>query len=449
MREVVRNVLGVSISVLVASAVVPGSALLGASAATTATISGTVTDGTLPLPGIDVTAYRLVAGTWTAVGSFASTGPDGTYTIDGLDDGTYRVGFEDLLNADFAPEFYDDAATISAAANVATSTAAPAPPVDAILEPASRIRGTVTGPGGPLTDPVVVTAYQLVGGSWQPVAADPTTTRNSGAYDLGGLRGGTYRLGFRDTSGDLAIEFSGDAATVDEAGDVTVLAGDTSLGNDAVLAAGGHITGRVTNGAGAPVAATVVAYRKVATAWRPVTTTLAGLDGTYDLAQLAGGAYRVGYTFGAIREFWNDKGTLDVAQDVTVAPGALTAAGRNAVLIAGEHDPRTTPPAPQVPAPAPQAPTAAKAVTNSKLPHVVGKPRVGRTLRVSSGAWSPSIVSWKVQWLADGRIIKKANKMKFEVTPKQVGKRISVRITASAAGYQSTTVTTASTGKVR
>jgi 5-hydroxyisourate hydrolase-like protein (transthyretin family) len=442
MRKVVRNVLGVSISVVVASTVLPGSALTGASAVGTATISGHVTDGTVDLPDIDVTAYQLVAGTWTAVGAFTSTDVDGTYTIDGLDDGTYRVGFQDLAAADFAPEYYDDAATLATATNVATSTATPATAVDAVLAPASRIRGNVTGPDGPAAG-VAVTAYELVGGAWQPADADPVSTGSNGSYDLGGLRAGTYRIGFRDTFGNLAVEFYDDAPTVDEA--VGIVVDGDAPNVDAALVPGGHITGRVTNGAGAPLAATVVAYRRVGAAWKSVATTQAGLDGRYDVAQLPAGSYRVAFASGAIREYWNDKGAIDAAQDVAIAAGALTAAGRDAVLIAGEHD---TLPAP-APAPAPQAPPAIKSVTNTKLPHVIGKALVGRTLRLSSGAWTPSTVGWKVRWLANGKAIKKATRTTLKVTRKQLGKKISARIVASARGYQSGTVTTRPTGRVR
>jgi hypothetical protein len=448
MRKVVRNVLGVSISVLVASTVLPGSALTSASAVGTATISGVVTDGVDPVPDIDVTAYQLVAGTWTAVGSFGLTGPSGDYTIDGLDDGTYRVGFQDLVAADFAPEFYTNKATIQDADPVATSTTLPATAVNAVLEPASRIRGTVTGPDG-LAAGVAVTAYEQVGGVWQPAAADPVSTASNGSYDLGGLRAGTYRIGFRDTFGGLAIEFydaDDGAPTVDEALGVEVLEGGDAPNINATLVPGGHITGRVTNGAGTPLAASVVAYRKVGAAWKSVATTQAGLDGRYDVAQLAAGTYRVGFASDAIREFWNDKGTIDAAQDVEIAAGALAAAGRDAVLIAGEHD---TKPAP-APVPAPQAPPVVKAVTNTKLPHIIGKAVVGRTLRLSSGAWTPSTVGWKVRWLANGKAINhKATRTSFKVTRKQLGKKITARIVASARGYQSVTVTTRPTGRVR
>ena len=74
------------------------------------------------------------------------------------------------------------------------------------------------------------------------------TTIGDGSYDLRGLDGGNYRLMFEDWgAGTYLAEYYNDKANLDAADDVRVTAGSTTAGIDAVLAAGGHITGSVTN----------------------------------------------------------------------------------------------------------------------------------------------------------------------------------------------------------
>ena len=80
------------------------------------------------------------------------------------------------------------------------------------------------------------------------------TPTQHGDYNLGGLKAGTYRIGFRDdSSGNYLEEFWNDQPDVESATDIVVGAGDTVGGKDAVLAPAAHITGRLTNAAGTPL----------------------------------------------------------------------------------------------------------------------------------------------------------------------------------------------------
>ena len=72
------------------------------------------------------------------------------------------------------------------------------------------------------------------------------STRNDGTYELGGLRAGTYRVGFDSISGGYMPEFWDDAVTVETATDIVLGASSTATNRDARLAAGSHITGTVT-----------------------------------------------------------------------------------------------------------------------------------------------------------------------------------------------------------
>ena len=82
----------------------------------------------------------------------------------------------------------------------------------------------MTGPDGEPVGDIEVAAYtQVTDGSgtrWEPVSWGYTDV--SGAYVIGGLRAGAYRLGFHDYTGNHAPEFYDDEPTVLEAVDVAV-----------------------------------------------------------------------------------------------------------------------------------------------------------------------------------------------------------------------------------
>ena len=83
------------------------------------------------------------------------------------------------------------------------------------------------------------------------------------------------------------------------------------------------------------------------------------------------------------------------------------------------------------------------------VPKVRGTLKVGKTIAVAKGTWTPSTVTLKYQWLANGTKIKKATKSKFTITRPQLGKRLQVRITASAPGLTTKIVTTKPSAKIR
>lgn len=93
-----------------------------------------------------------------------------------------------------------------------------------------------------------------------------------------------------------------------------------------------------------------------------------------------------------------------------------------------------TPPAPQPP-------------VNTVLPVITGTPRQGQTLSVSTGTWEGSPHLFHYQWKADGQGIFAAVTATHVLQPEQVGKTITVDVTADNPGG-STTVTTAPTTAV-
>ena len=75
---------------------------------------------------------------------------------------------------------------------------------------------------------------------------------------------------------------------------------------------------------------------------------------------------------------------------------------------------------------------------------ISGKPKVGKTLAVSKPAYSAAgkaaALKVKYQWTANGKAIKGATKTKLKLTKALKGKKVTVKITFSKAGYKSRTL---------
>lgn len=200
-----------------------------AEAAPPSRIKGVVTADGVPLPNVEVTTWAVVAGAWVSMDSDV-TGLDGKYNVGKLDDGTYRVRFDDLTGA-YATEFHLDASRIEDAEDVqlVDGTGMRTLP-DPDLQSAAHVLGTVTGGDGKALSGAEVTAYVVQGAAWASFRT--VLTGADGSYDLGGLPGGDYTLGFRDPVSGVT-EYWNDQEALGDAGTVTV---PTSERHDAQLA---------------------------------------------------------------------------------------------------------------------------------------------------------------------------------------------------------------------
>lgn len=80
---------------------------------------------------------------------------------------------------------------------------------------------------------------------------------------------------------------------------------------------------------------------------------------------------------------------------------------------------------------------------------IAGRARVGRVLTARPGTWSPSGVTFRYQWLRDGRPIPRATKSRYLLRRVDRGHRIRVVITGSRYGYLSAVKRSPSTVRVR
>lgn len=74
---------------------------------------------------------------------------------------------------------------------------------------------------------------------------------------------------------------------------------------------------------------------------------------------------------------------------------------------------------------------------SAKNPSTRGTPKVGNTLTAVPGTWSPSGVALTYQWYRDSAKISKASGMTYRVGKSDKGKKISVRVRGTLAGYTS------------
>lgn len=200
-------------------------------------IRGVVTDAGTGA-GIEGVRVRCVDELYGFVaGCSAHTLADGSYRLGGfLATGTYFVQISSVDGA-WVEEWYDDVRPPLDPTPVAVTEGAWTDGVDAALEPAGAIAGTVTNQSGGGFPRLTATAYRFEDGAWQPFSG--TTVVYDTDYRLDGLPAGSYRIRLSGSSifnPSLGIvEFFDDSPTVDGAADVAVTVGVTTTGIDAVL----------------------------------------------------------------------------------------------------------------------------------------------------------------------------------------------------------------------
>jgi len=87
------------------------------------------------------------------------------------------------------------------------------------------------------------------------------------------------------------------------------------------------------------------------------------------------------------------------------------------------------------------SPVARGILAKRTSPKASGTFKKGRTVTAGKGTWSPSPSGYSYRWLRNGKSISGATKSKYKLTSKDRGKRISVRVTVTKAGYTTVSAT--------
>lgn len=416
-------------------------------------ITGKITGGGVGLQSARATAYDATTGHQVAQ---ANSDSQGNFDVRGLPTGSYKVEFQPN-GGEYLSEFHLDALDIASATPVPVVVSETVVLEDTVLAPASKITGTVLGSDGLPLEEVRVTRIDVVDGVAEDSGGYHAETDVDGEFTISGLRAGTYRLAFEKPDSEYSREFFPDQDEVATAQDIVVDTADTEVVPATTLDLASTIRGQLTAPDGADPR--VILHRKFGAQWRTVDTWSTESDGAFELLQLRAGTFRVEFKdlVSGTSRYWNGAKTFDSATDLALPPGG------EATITGSLIDPVVTePPSPspsatpsQSPSPSPStAPTIVpapvlKTVSATKLPVIKGKPIVGRTLKVTAGSWNAPGVTRVLQWLANGKVIKKAIKAKLKMTRKLVGKKISVRIVVSAPGYLPSTVRIRRAGRVQ
>ena len=251
---------------------------------TNGSISGTVLDeNNNPIEDVWVYAYDYTTDSWAGD---AQTGSDGSYTIPGLDTGTYRVEV-DTYGTKYISEYYDNKA-YSDATGVSVTQGQETSGINFVLELGGTITGTVTrASDDSIVDDGYVDVYDATTGNYVTDA----WIEWDGSYTVSGLAAGTYILWVYPYD-DLVSEYYDGVQEWDSATAVSVAKGETKSGIDFSLETSGSISGQVVDKDGNPIADIwVYAYGYSDDDWGGDAQT--DSSGNYTITGLGAGAYRV------------------------------------------------------------------------------------------------------------------------------------------------------------
>jgi hypothetical protein len=284
------------------------------------TISGVVKDPDGdPIEGASL--WACLDGPWKGGGfcSWASTHSNGTYTVGGLATGDYRV---QACATGYVCEYYDDTLDWNAATPVPVTEGENTPGINFSLRVEGTISGTVTDLGGSPISGASVTACSFEGDFCQSA-----WTLSNGAYTIGGLATGDYRVQACATG--YACEYYNERLPWEDPDTVPVAQGEDIPDIDFSLSVEGTICGTVTDAFGSEVEGAGVSAHHDAYDGAFFQLTSSQEDGSYVITGLPAGSYYVvagPYPFAPsppyVSEFYNGVRWPDEATLVEVTPGA-------------------------------------------------------------------------------------------------------------------------------
>jgi 5-hydroxyisourate hydrolase-like protein (transthyretin family) len=304
-----------------------------ASAATGA-IAGTVTAaGDGALAGIQVCASPVDYETGTY--KCESTNASGEYTLSGLNEGEYVVSFNGGL--DRVSQYYSGKSTYSEAERIAVAGGGTANGIDAVLALAGQIQGHITNAvTHAALDSIEVCAVE-VGHYFYENQHCTSSFLGNGEYTLGGLPAGSYKVRFQAGYGEISpghygqlnylTQFFNGEEVEAQAGAVNVAVGAATGSVDAAMQPGGQVSGAVTAASGgAPLQGVQVCVSPVKSGSGVSTCTSTAADGTYSVAGLRTGTYKLRFEAGYsepnyVRQFYSGKKTRAEADAVAVTAG--------------------------------------------------------------------------------------------------------------------------------
>jgi Carboxypeptidase regulatory-like domain len=384
-------------------------------------ISGKVTEAEAPHAGIEKANVCLYSESNVLIECKTGiTNAKGEYTVEGLTENHYRVGFN---AAGFANQYYNDVSSLFESTLVSVTTGNVTEHIDAQLEEAGE--GAVTGR--------VTNASNGQGAGGVEVCDESghcVETNGNGEYTISGLSVGSHRISFspavtcEEEQGEK-IRCQPKSNYIGQSTSVKVKANKTETLNVA-LRVGGQISGTVTN-----ASITHPGLAKIEVCATRVTGPeeyggggcgYTSSNGQYTIDGLESGFYKVEFNGSIcsipkkgerecpeayITQYYHGQPTFKKGETTSVTTGANTG-GINETLR--EAFP-TTP-----------ASTAAPALT--------GTPAVGQALSCSQGSWSHEPTYLLYQWSRNGTVITGQTGSTYTLQAADQGHSITCSVTA-------------------
>ena len=286
-------------------------------------ITGRVTNrSAVGLSKVSVSRKSINDNSATAV----STSSIGTYTLNQIPPGTYKIYFEGE-DAGYLSKYWDNKGAVDDANSITVNSGSTTPNINAQLDPAGSMSGKITNQSGAVVKNVQVWAYDTNKKSVNNVMNNSTT----GIYTIPGLPTGIYRVWFDTRSaGNYLSEWYINQTFFETGQTVSVVNGSTTPNIDAQLDPGGSIAGKVTNQAGIGIKSlSVSAYDLNHNSMNSEQT---DTNGNYVIPGLPTGEYKV-YISGFSScstgecyssEWYDDKHSFDLANSVPVVVNQTT-----------------------------------------------------------------------------------------------------------------------------
>ena len=305
-------------------------------------ISGTVTAGGHAAAGVCVNASGTTGGS-TGISAYATTSPSGTYTVADLPAGSYTVEFYSGCSgsASYVTQYYNDQATLGSANLVTVTGTSTTTGINAVMQLAGGISGTVQDASGIGLPGLCVDAFTTTS------LAAQATSGSDGAYTIPGLAPGAYNVQFVDgpceNGGGYPIQWYDNQPLVTGTPQaVTVVSGQTTTGiGDTMLPITGSISGTVTDTSGTDLAGICVYALGTNPGDGNGTATLS--NGTYTITGLAADTYEVQFLVGGcgstgnyLTQYWdNQLAATGTPGSVTVTTGQAVTAINDALATGG------------------------------------------------------------------------------------------------------------------
>jgi hypothetical protein len=266
-------------------------------------------------------------------GDLTQTNPNGTYSLTGIQPGSYTVEFAGGCGntGSLAPQWYDNQPDEQSANPVGFKGGKTTANIDAVMRPGGTIAGVVTNTSGRRLSGVCVflsTESDIaLGGGFFSV-----TQTDHGRYLIQNLVPGPYVIDFGCPGGPYASQWFQSQPDSTTAELVAVNPGVTARAN-ATLTPAGSIAGTVTNQAGRRLSNICVtaanARNKIAISM--LTGPAFTVQGRYRISGLTAGRYLVQFSHCVAKprygeQWYRDRTTANFATPVVVKPGRTTRA---------------------------------------------------------------------------------------------------------------------------